>query len=82
MSSSSTASTFATAGRRISFRYRSRPQELQEPGLGAVLARFRDVYQTAYGVALDAPAELVTYRVRATCPFAGVSPSRFSPRLR
>ncbi len=43
--------------------------DLDEPGLAGVLTRFRQVYQTAYGVALDAPAELVTYRVRATCPF-------------
>ncbi len=49
-------------------------QELREPGLVAVLARFRVVYQTAYGVALDVPAELVTYRVRATCPFTSASP--------
>lgn len=45
--------------------------ELDDPELVALLARFRDVYRTAYGVALDAPAELVTYRVRATSPFAG-----------
>ena len=61
-----TASTFVTAGRPISSRCRSRA------GVGVrargVLARFRAVYQTTYGVAQDAPAELVTYRVRATCP--------------
>jgi N-methylhydantoinase A len=50
------------------------PEELVEPGFGALLARFRSVYQSAYGVALDAPAELVTYRVRATFPFP--SPER------
>jgi N-methylhydantoinase A len=43
--------------------------ELAEPGFGALLERFRSVYSQTYGVALDGPAELVTYRVRATCPF-------------
>jgi N-methylhydantoinase A len=33
------------------------------------------VYQSAYGVALEAPAELVTFRVRATCPFPGAQPA-------
>ncbi|MCW2549183.1 MAG: hypothetical protein JWN96_3643 [Mycobacterium sp.] len=50
-------------------------EELDEPGFGAILTRFRSVYQTAYGVALEAPAELVTYRVRATCPFGSELPT-------
>jgi N-methylhydantoinase A len=50
-------------------------EELTEPGFGALLARFRSVYQSAYGVALDAAAELVTYRVRATCPFPRAEPA-------
>ena len=36
----------------------------------AVLAAFRRVYESAYGVAQGGPAEFVTYRVRAICPFA------------
>ena len=59
--------------------------ELSEPGFGALLTRFRDVYQREYGVAQDGPAELVTYRVRATSPFTaaaqrpGASPSPSTP---
>jgi N-methylhydantoinase A len=53
--------------------------ELDEPGFGALLTRFRSVYQTAYGVAQDAPAELVTYRVRATRPFGGALPVPVEP---
>ncbi|MBX6389504.1 MAG: hydantoinase/oxoprolinase family protein [Frankia sp.] len=48
--------------------------ELAEPGLPALLACFREVYRATYGVTLDAPCELVSYRVRATRPFAGPAP--------
>jgi N-methylhydantoinase A len=49
--------------------------DLDEPGYAAILARFREVYRTAYGVAQDLPAELVTYRVRATVSFGDTAPS-------
>ena len=52
-----------------------------------VLAAFRAVYESAYGVAQEQPAEFVTYRVRAVCPFAAASraveakPPGRNPRL-
>jgi N-methylhydantoinase A len=63
--------------RSIDIRYRGQAHQLPVPlseqdlqaGPEAVLAAFRTVYESAYGVAQDAPAEFVTYRVRAICPF-------------
>jgi N-methylhydantoinase A len=61
----------------IDIRYRGQAHQLPVPlsaqdlqaGPEAVLAAFRRVYESAYGVAQDGPAEFVTYRVRAVAPF-------------
>ena len=62
----------------IDMRYRGQAHQLPVPlsrddlaaGPDPVLTAFRAVYESAYGVAQNLPAEFVTYRVRAICPFA------------
>jgi N-methylhydantoinase A len=61
----------------IDMRYRGQAHQLPVPlsrdelaaGPDPVLAAFRAVYESAYGVAQNLAAEFVTYRVRAICPF-------------
>ncbi len=44
-----------------------------------VTTRFRAGYRQAYGIDLDLPSELVTFRVRVTRPGAGVVAARVEP---
>jgi N-methylhydantoinase A/oxoprolinase/acetone carboxylase beta subunit len=68
--------------RSIDIRYRGQAHQLPVPlteqdlnaGPDAVLAAFRGVYESTYGVAQEAPAEFVTYRVRALAPFDAGQP--------
>ncbi len=61
----------------IDMRYHGQAHQLPVPisehnlaaGPEPVLAAFRAVYESSYGVAQDLPAEFVTYRIRAVCPF-------------
>ena len=55
----------------IDMRYRGQAHDLTVDAggvtdLATLIARFRERYHQLYGVDLDAPAELVTYRVRAS----------------
>jgi N-methylhydantoinase A len=43
--------------------------------IAEITRRFRDAYRLAYGIDLDLPAELVTFRVRVTRPGSGVVPA-------
>ena len=71
----------------IDIRYRGQAHQLPVPlteqdlqdGTAAVLAAFRTVYESTYGVAQDAPAEFVTYRVRAVAPFDAGQPATAEP---
>jgi N-methylhydantoinase A/oxoprolinase/acetone carboxylase beta subunit len=71
----------------IDMRYRGQAHQLPVPvsdadlaeGVEPVLAAFRAVYESAYGVAQPLPAEFVTYRIRAICPFAPTAPARQDP---
>ncbi|HEX4016163.1 MAG TPA: hydantoinase/oxoprolinase family protein [Frankiaceae bacterium] len=72
----------------IDVRYRGQAHQLPVPiseqdlqaGPDAILAAFRVVYESTYGVAQNGPAEFVTYRVRAIAPFeAGQSAEAKAP---
>ncbi|HEX4429528.1 MAG TPA: hydantoinase/oxoprolinase family protein [Frankiaceae bacterium] len=67
----------------IDIRYRGQAHQLPvllseqdlHAGPDAILAAFRVVYESTYGVAQNGPAEFVTYRVRAIAPFDAGQPA-------